>query len=66
MGTLTLYPPYKTVGIIEYDRRNREKQFTGFELSGENRVMRQIYERDESQKRLELDEEATYITEYFN
>lgn len=56
----------ETVGIIEYDRQGREKQFTGFELSGENRVMREIYERDGSQKRIEFDEKATYITKYFD
>ncbi len=56
----------ETVGIIEYDRQNREKQFTGFETNGENRVMREIYERGGSRKRIEFDENATYITEYFN
>ena len=56
----------ETVGIIEYDRRNREKQFTGFELNGENSVVRNIFERDGSKKQLVFDEKATYITEYYN
>ena len=56
----------ETVGITEYDRHNREKQFTGFELNGENRVMHEIYERDGSRKCFEFDEDATYITENFN
>ena len=56
----------ESVRIIEYDKHNREKQFTCFELSGENRVMREIYERNGSRKRIELDEYATYITEFFD
>ena len=54
----------ETLGITEYDRRNREYQFTGFELNCENRVMREIYERDGSRKRIGFDENATYITEF--
>lgn len=55
----------KTLEITEYDDRNRKSQFTGFELNGENRVMRELYGFDGSRERIEFDENATYITEYF-
>lgn len=56
----------ETIEITEYDDRNRKSQFTGFELNGENRVMRELYGFDGSRERLEFDKNATYITQYFN
>ena len=54
----------ETVLIHEYDGSDRKTQSTGFELSGENRVLHEIYYPDNSRKRYEFDEEITYITTF--
>ena len=54
----------KTILIKEYDNYGQETQLTGFELSGENRVLHDIYYPDNSRKRYEFDEENTYITTF--